>query len=192
MDYLACEEVSDSGWSTYVQAGLALATIRDRRLYRQECTTFEEYCRSRWEYGRRYVNQLISAAQVFTSLGANGSQTPTHERQVRPLVGLTAEQAQLAWDKAVQRAAGKTVTARLLKNVVNGLRSTFVQEQEPRQKHQSSEAKHRLIDAAVGELLMLLSQKAAHAVLIQRVEALHGKIRALFPPPATKPKAAGS
>jgi len=99
--------VIDSGWSTYVQVGLALATIRDRRLYRQEFTTFEEYCRSRWEYGRRYINQLISAAQVFTSLGANGSQKPIYERQVLPLVGLTPEQAQLAWDKAVQRAGGE-------------------------------------------------------------------------------------
>ena len=188
MDYFACEEVIEDGWATYVQVGLAFATIRDRRLYRNEFTTFEEYCRNRWDYGRRYVNQLISAAQVFTRLGANGSQKPEHERQVRPLIGLTPEQAQQVWEKAVQRAGGKTVTGRLLKNVLNGLRSTFVQNQVPRIKHPSGEAKHRLIDAAVGELLMLMSQKANHALLTQKLEALHGQIRALFPPPAPKRK----
>ena len=57
-----------------------------------------------------HPNQLISAAQVFTSLGANGSQKPTHERQVRPLVGLSPEQAQLAWN-FVQRVGRSRRTA---------------------------------------------------------------------------------
>jgi hypothetical protein len=188
MDYFACEEVIDSAWATIVQVGLAFATIRDRRLYRAEFTTFEEYCRNRWDYGRRYVNYLISAAQVFTYLGTRGAQKPTHEKQVRPLIGLTPEQAQQAWDKAVQRAGGKTVTTRLVKNVVNGLRSTLTPNQEPRKKRPSSEAKRRLINAAIGELLLLVSQKANHAVLAQKVEALHGQIQALFPPPAPKRK----
>src|SRR5579862_8612802 len=115
MDYFACEEMIDGGWATYVQVGLAFATIRDRRLYRAEFATFEEYCRNRWQYGRAYVNRLISGAKVFTHLASNGRQKPEHERQVRPLLGLPPEQAQLAWDTAVQRAGGKTVTARLLK-----------------------------------------------------------------------------
>jgi hypothetical protein len=169
-----------------VQVGLALTTIRDERLYRYEFTTFEEYCRNRWEYGRRYVNYLISAAQVFTHLGTNGAQKPAHERQVRPLIGLTPEQAQQAWDTAVQRAGGKTVTARLLKNVVLGLRSTLVQDQQPKPKRPSSQAKRRLIDAAIGELLMLISQKANHGVLMEKVEALHGHIQSLFVKPAAK------
>ena len=83
-----------SGWQTFVQVGLALAQIRDDRLYKVDFDTFERYCQVKWQYGRRYVNQLISAAQVFTYLGATGSQQkPEHERQVRPLVGLTREQA---------------------------------------------------------------------------------------------------
>jgi hypothetical protein len=90
----ACEEVVRAGWYTFVQVGLALAQIRDQRLYRLEFDSFEAYCQVKWQYGRRYVNQLISAAQVFTYLGAKNSLTkPEHETQVRPLVGLTADQA---------------------------------------------------------------------------------------------------
>ena len=64
----ACEEVIATGWNTYVQVGLALAQIRNKRLYRTQYFTFEEYCRTKWSYGRHYVCRLISAAQVFTHL----------------------------------------------------------------------------------------------------------------------------
>jgi len=89
------------GWQGFVDVGLALVTIRDNRLYREEYPTFEVYCRQKWQYGRNYVNRLISAAQVFRHLVTNSHQIrPEHETQVRPLVGLTPEQAQGAWDHA--------------------------------------------------------------------------------------------
>ena len=68
MELYACEEVVSSGWNTFVQVGLALARIRDRKLYRIEFHRFETYCQAKWQYGRNYVNRLISAAQVFTHL----------------------------------------------------------------------------------------------------------------------------
>jgi hypothetical protein len=43
-----------------------------------------------------------------------------------------------------------------------------------------------LIDGAIGELLVLLSQKASHEVLTQKVDALHGHIQSLFPKPSSK------
>jgi hypothetical protein len=92
-DFFACEEVLGSGWDGFVQCGLALARIRDGRLYRQQYDTFEAYCRQKWQYGRVNVHRLISAAQVFTYLLPNRQQKPEHETQVRPLVGLTPEQA---------------------------------------------------------------------------------------------------
>jgi hypothetical protein len=47
-----------------------------------------------------------------------------------------------------------------------------------------SRAEHRkLIDTAFGEILVLLSQKASHTILTQKVEALHGQIQVLFPNP---------
>ena len=85
----ACETVIESGWQTFVQVGLSFAQIRDERLYKEEYHTFEAYCRAKWEYGRNYVNRLISAAQVFTHLVTNSHQKPERETQVRPLVGLT-------------------------------------------------------------------------------------------------------
>ena len=73
MEYFACEEVVGTGWSTFVQVGLALAQIRDHRLYRVDFDCFEAYCQAKWQYGGRYVNRLISAAKVFTYLGTISS-----------------------------------------------------------------------------------------------------------------------
>jgi hypothetical protein len=43
-----------------------------------------------------------------------------------------------------------------------------------------------LIDDAIGQLLMLLSQKASHQILTEKVEALHRYIQSLFPKPGSK------
>lgn len=52
----------------FVEIGLALATIRDRRLYRAEFRTFEEYCRERWGFSRRRAYQLIACARIYVHL----------------------------------------------------------------------------------------------------------------------------
>ena len=41
-------------------------------------------------------------------------------------------------------------------------------------------AHKQLIDDTIGQLLLLLSQKANHDILTEKVEALHGYVRALF------------
>ena len=102
-ELFACEEVINNGGQTYVQVGLALARIRDGRLYRIEYFTFEEYCRVKWQYMRAYVYQLIFAAQLFNSLSAIADiRQPQHESQVRPLAGVPPDQARQAWVKSVR------------------------------------------------------------------------------------------
>ena len=87
---------------SFVEKGLALALIRDKHLFRQSGAYkgFEDYCQQKWQYGRRYVNQIISAAQLFTHLGASGSlKKPERERQLRPLAGLSPQEALVAWNR---------------------------------------------------------------------------------------------
>jgi hypothetical protein len=161
-EYCACEEVVANGWQTFVQVGLALARIRDGRLYRMEDESFEQYCRLKWEYGRNYVDRLISAAQVFTNLVTNSHQKPGHETQLRPLVGLTPDQAQQAWEHAVEKAAGRRITARIVKAAVQELGLGPGAKQAAPEPRQTRAEKRRLIDEAIGQLLVLLSQTASH------------------------------
>jgi hypothetical protein len=109
MEFYACEAVLETASSNFVQAGLAFGRIRDGDLYLcgGEYKSFDTYCRQKWQYGRDYVDRLISAAQVFTQLLTNGQQKPEHERQIRPLVGLAPDQVQLAWVNAVNKAGGR-------------------------------------------------------------------------------------
>jgi hypothetical protein len=47
-EFERCEIVIKQGLETFIEVGTALMTIRNKRLYRAEFETFEEYCRDRW------------------------------------------------------------------------------------------------------------------------------------------------
>ena len=83
MEFLACETVVETGWRGVLDVGLAFARVRDGRLYRVQFKRFEDYCQSKWQYGRDYVDRVISAALVTTRLLTACQQKPQHEAQVR-------------------------------------------------------------------------------------------------------------
>src|ERR1043166_3018230 len=112
-----------------------------------EFDTFEAYCREKWQYGRHYVNRLILAAQVFTHLVTISHQRrPEHETQVRPLIGLTPPQAQLAWEHAVEKAAGKKITQRLVKAAVQELQLGGSPAPVTQQPRRNKAEQRRLVD----------------------------------------------
>lgn len=86
------ESIISKGIASFIETGLALAEIRDHRLYREQgFGTFEEYCQKRWAMGRHYVNRQIAAAGVVENLVPMGTK-PLTERQARELTRLTPEQ----------------------------------------------------------------------------------------------------
>ena len=44
---------------------MALAQIRERRLYRIEFQTFEAYCQAKWHCSRQKANRLIAATKLL-------------------------------------------------------------------------------------------------------------------------------
>ncbi len=54
-------------------------------------SSFEHYCRERWQFQRHYANRLIASASVIENLVPIGT-TPTTESQARPLTKLEPEQ----------------------------------------------------------------------------------------------------
>jgi len=114
-----CESIIEKGWETFVEVGRSLTRIRDQKLYRAHSDTFEIYCRERFQYGKSHVYRLIGAAEAVTHLSPSGDiPIPTHEGQVRPLIGLPADKAQAAWQKAVDKAGKGMVTAKLVRDAV--------------------------------------------------------------------------
>jgi hypothetical protein len=106
----------------FYEAGKALMELRNRRLYRSTHRTFEEYCRDRFGYNRRYPYLLIEAAIVVDNLHEKWDPMdrilPTNERQVRPLTKLEPEQQRRAWYQAVAAAGGKVPSSRVVKEIV--------------------------------------------------------------------------
>ena len=119
-----CEETIARGVRGYVEAGEALRTIRDARLYRETHGTFEDYCRERWGWNKARSNQLICASEVSTTVLSLGAPAPANEAQARELVGLPAEDAAHIMRTAAE--TGQTVTARII-------RETRVQITQPKE-----------------------------------------------------------
>ena len=119
-----CEETIARGVRGYVEAGEALRTIRDARLYRETHGTFEDYCRERWGWNRNRADQLITSAAASLQLEGSGAPAPANEAQARELVGLPAEDAAHIMRTAAE--TGQTITARII-------RETRVQITQPKE-----------------------------------------------------------
>lgn len=119
-ELIQCEAVIEKGLRTFVDVGNALLIIRDRRLYRAEYGTFEDYCRERWSLERRRAYQLMDAAQVVQNVN-HGSQIepPQSERQARPLSQLEPEQQREAWAQVVAESPDGRITGAKVQEVVN-------------------------------------------------------------------------
>jgi hypothetical protein len=59
-----CETVIERALASFVDVGEALNEINESELYRQQFTTFEDYCQQRWGFVARRAYQLIKAAQI--------------------------------------------------------------------------------------------------------------------------------
>jgi hypothetical protein len=119
-DLARCEQSIAHLRQAFIDAGSALATIRDERLYRAQYATFEAYCQQRWGFSRVRAHQLIDAARTsITLLTIVNTLPPDNEAQVRPLSHLdTPEEQQEAWQEAVERSNGSP-TGRIVQEVVH-------------------------------------------------------------------------
>lgn len=129
-----CEATIERGLQTFVEVGTALLTIRDRRLYRAQYGTFEDYCRERWGMSQRRANQLVASAETMLILGTivpicNDSPIlPVTESQARPLTQLPPEVQPVVWQRAVETAPEGKVTAAHVQAAVNEYKNPVLQD----------------------------------------------------------------
>lgn len=121
-----CEVVIKQGLETFVEVGQALMTIRDKRLYRADFGTFDDYCRDRWGIARRTVYQYIDASSVVENVRHGAQSTlPVNERQARPLTKLEPEVQREAWAQVVEENKDnpESITAKKVAEVANEWKS---------------------------------------------------------------------
>lgn len=118
-ELLIYEEVIQLGLKTFVEVGNALLAIRDKRLYREEFATFEEYCKERWGMDRRNAYRHIEAAEVVSNIEMwSMDHKPKNVRQARPLTKLEPEVQREAWSEVVEKH-GDNITAKKVEKVVD-------------------------------------------------------------------------
>lgn len=97
-----CERIIEDGYTTFLKVGLALAKVRDAKLYRADHKTFEAYCEKRWSMTRTRAYQLISSAALTGALSTMVDiPVPANERQARELQGLDESTAAAVMAEAV-------------------------------------------------------------------------------------------
>lgn len=93
------EQVIERGVKTFVEVGLALMEVRDRKLYEEAgYATFDQYCYGRWGFKYERGRQLIEAAQTAKVIGDSD---PTmvgvmNERQARAIAPLAKKDPEAA------------------------------------------------------------------------------------------------
>lgn len=117
------EAVIERGIQTFYEVGTALADIRNRKLYRADYGTFEDYCQQRWQMSRSYAYRMIDAAEVVESVSPMGDIAPSSERQARELARVPESDRAAVWAETVERTDGKPTAA--------AVRETYEQRREP-------------------------------------------------------------
>lgn len=95
-------EISAARW----KLGDCLRQINERRLYRGEFATFEEYCRTRWNISRQHAYRLIRAAKVAPTVAPGATLSVKHATALDK-VPPSERQKVLERATAAARKAGK-------------------------------------------------------------------------------------
>lgn len=124
-----CESRIDSVTrAAYLDVGLMLKAIRDRKLYkvqrpnaiagRYSFTTFEEYVEERWDITPRHSGNIIRAAEAVQKMGTIVPVLPSRESHVRELLKIEDDEDRAKVWKDVA-SSGQVITARLIADEVN-------------------------------------------------------------------------
>ena len=112
-----CETVIKKGWGTFLEVGRALATIRDKGLFKGKYDTFDLYWKKELGVSRSYAYSLIESAAVNDQLSAIADieVKPLNEAQLRELIPVKEDRRVDAWKKTVELAGDRPITAKIVR-----------------------------------------------------------------------------
>lgn len=121
-----CETIIEKGYNTFIEVGNALFEIRNNKLYREKHSTFEEYCKHKWQIKRQRAYELMDAASIVNTL-SEISDKKSDEFKIFPTINIRESHAvalgkipedmrNFVWQKVVdnQKENGKTITAKTI------------------------------------------------------------------------------
>lgn len=169
-ELVAREHVIERGKQAFVEVGTALAEIRDRRGYRFEFKTFDEYCRARWDMSMQNAHLYIDASYVVKALPA---ETSRHLE-----VSAAAELAKLTKSNGKGNGARKEIDVDAVREIAGEIDFTkatvkqVANKVDARLKGQRQQAQQAKAAAAMQKL----RQDAAVLPPDDRYRLLHGDV----------------
>ena len=129
-----------AGLDSMESAGRALIEIRERKLYRSDFKTFEDYVEQKWKRERTWAYRMCDAANVCENLLPTGN-IPSSERQTRVLAKLEPSEQVAVWTEAVKSGdttAGGSESVRGIedKSGAEGWRDSARRRTEARRGHE--------------------------------------------------------
>lgn len=164
---IACEKIIEKGYNTFIEVGNALFEIRNNKLYREKHSTFEEYCKGKWQIKRQRAYELMEAASIVNTLSEisdkNNIGDPQElsinirESHAAALAKIPQELRNDVWQKVVevQQNTGKAVTAKVIQSVY-----------EEQQKTENTENSKEIKEKEEHDLLVKkIREKVKHSKL---------------------------
>jgi hypothetical protein len=192
------EAVVQTHLEAFLSVGRALAEIRNRRLYRHDFTTWEDYCVRRWGFGYSHVSELIRSTEIAEGLLASCPESVPPDVSpdaLRPLGQLEQPELQSACWKLATRVGKPThaVVTRVVRTVTSAIEQS--NGTKPKAKVSQSERKlfwagaHRLAESRVPSCVIIqgLDENRARRhlevaqLLISRCHEIIEAIRREFP-----------
>ncbi len=126
----AYEHRIEFGLASFLDVAEALVAVRAEKLYREKFSTFEEYCRAKFDMTSRRARQIMEGAEVVHNIkrlapvASNGNKSsttpvlPRNEGQVRPLAGLPPKAQAEVWQAVAAKAPNGKVTGKAVQAAV--------------------------------------------------------------------------
>jgi hypothetical protein len=115
LNLIGFEETIERHLHAFYDVGHALMQIRVKKLYRATHSTFEQYCKERWNISRPQAYQLIKFAEVNDTLSTT---VAISEPAIRPFAKLPPKEQKEVYLKAVETAPDGKVTAKHVEETV--------------------------------------------------------------------------
>lgn len=124
------EEIIEKGLKTFIEVGNALFEIKNNKLYRESFTTFEAYCKERWQLKRQRAYELMGAAEIVNQLSEISDKTnllPTKESHANALAQIPVTLRFQVWRGVVEESlnTGRAITAKMITDQTELLVNSF-------------------------------------------------------------------
>jgi len=162
------ERIIEKNLTGFIRCGRALLAIREEKLWRENYSSFADYCRERFAIARSTADQLCRSTQVFESLATTlaDSDTPVPadvpEIVVRPLGQLGGDELRVqTWRLAASLSPDKRPTRTIAARIAGLVREAI----EPAGGNQKPTKSYPVFTAPIQRLAKISSFEPSVSVL---------------------------